>query len=170
MNSNNLLMEKYSTIRRRFGALLIDSLVLLPVNVAIPFLTAAFTHSAAALSVSSAIVGMISVLYNIFLHYRYGQTIGKMMMKVKVLSDSEGSINLGQSIVRTLPQLLPVMFAVSTSTADPAEDPSRTFVGMVFTAAVSIFLLADIVVCLANEERRALHDFIAGTIVVRTDV
>ena len=62
------------------------------------------------------------------------------------------------------------MFAVSFSTADRAEEQSTTIVGTLLYGGVTTFWIANVIVCLANVQRRALHDFIAGTVVVRTDV
>jgi uncharacterized RDD family membrane protein YckC len=163
-------MEKYETLGRRFGALILDSLILIPVNLVVSFLTVLMSWSPGILTVSSALGGVISVSYYILMHYQYGQTLGKMVMKVKVLDDSEGAINFGQAVIRSLPQLIPAMFAVSFSTADRTDNLSASVVGTLISGLVSIFWIADVIVCLVNDKRRALHDFIAGTIVVRTDV
>lgn len=163
-------MEKYQTLGKRFWATFLDSVILMPVNLIFTVLTVVVSSSATGVAISSAAIGLISVSYYILMHFYFGQTLGKMMMKVKVLDDSEVSINFGQAIIRSLPQLIPVMFTVSFSTADQASDPSATVVGSLIYGGTSIFWLADVIVFLANAKHRALHDFIAGTIVVRTDV
>jgi uncharacterized RDD family membrane protein YckC len=112
--------------------------------------------------------GFFSFFYYVLTHYYYGQTVGKVVANVKVLDDSETSINFGQSVLRSFPQFLPVMFAVSFSTA--GETDSRAFWESLINGLTVLFFVVDIIVCLANEKHRALHDFIAGTIVVRTDV
>jgi len=160
-------MEKYETLGKRFVAAFVDSLILAPVNLVISFATIFFSSSATAVAVSSAVVGLISVFYYILAHYYYGQTVGKILAKVKVLDDSEKQINFGQAVLRSFPQLIMAMFAVSFSTA---EKGTTGIVGTLIYWLVMIFSIADVLVCLLNEKRRALHDFIAGTIVVRTDV
>ena len=160
-------MEKYETLGKRFGAVIIDFFVLLPVTIIAGFLVFIAPDFAA---FGSLLNGLISVLYCILMHYRYGQTVGKMAFKVKVLDESEAPITFGQSILRSLPQLIPVMFAVSFSTADNSEGSSAEFWTRTVYAFSIAFYLVDALVCAASEKHRALHDFIAGTMVVRTDV
>ncbi|HEY0459270.1 MAG TPA: RDD family protein [Pyrinomonadaceae bacterium] len=160
-------MEKYETLRKRFGAAFVDTFILVPVNLVISFATVFFNSSATAVALSSAVAGLISVFYYILAHYYYGQTVGKMLAKVKVLDDSEKQINFGQAVLRSFPQLIMAMFAFSFSNA---QKGTTGIVGTLIYWLVMIFGIADILVCLMNEKHRALHDFIAGTIVVRTDV
>jgi uncharacterized RDD family membrane protein YckC len=40
---------------------------------------------------------------------------------------------------------------------------------MLFDNASVIWFIIEIVTCLLNEKRRALHDYIAGTVVVKND-
>ena len=159
-------MEKHETLGKRFGAMILDFFVLVPVTIVITFVLVFIDRHLIALS--SILSGFISVLYYILMHYHYGQTVGKMIVNVKVLDASEASINFGQSILRSLPQLIPVMFAVSFSTADNSE--TAEFWARTVYAFSGAFYLIDALVCAASEKHRALHDFIAGTVVVRTDV
>jgi len=160
-------MEKYQTFGRRFGAAMLDSIViLLPINWIVSVVIIAISPT----MLSWAVPALISALYYILMHYYFGWTLGKMVAQVKVLDDSERPINFGQSIVRSLPQLIIPMFAVSFSTADQsAADTIRVWAGVIY-GFTFLFSVANVIVCLANEKRRALHDYIAGTIVVRTDV
>lgn len=160
-------MEKYETFWRRAGAAFLDSVVLIPVNWGVS-LFVMFMNSPS-LVFSWGLPAFIAALYYILMHYYRGQTLGKMAVKVKVLDDSETPINLGQAILRSLPQLLVPMFAVSFSTADEsAGELIAMWTGVIYGFTV-VFWLADVIVCLASEKRRALHDFIAGTVVVKLD-
>lgn len=165
MNKN-----KYETFGKRVGAAILDSIILVPVSWGVSFVFL-FIGNAPPL-LASAVSGLISAAYYILTHYRYGQTVGKKVVQVKVLDDSEIPINFGQAIVRSLPQLLVPMFAVSFSTAGAPPDgahPIEFWASMVY-GLIAIFSVVNVIVCLANKKRRALHDFIAGTIVVRTDI
>jgi len=158
-------MEAYKTIRRRFLAAVLDSIILAPVSILVTFFFGILDASPA---ISTAAVGIISVSYYIGLHAYYGQTVGKKAASVKVLDDSEKRINFGQAVLRSLPQLIVAMFALSFSNSE--RSASTETVASILNWFFGIFVIADIVVCLVNEKHRALHDFIAGTIVVRTDV
>jgi uncharacterized RDD family membrane protein YckC len=163
-------MEKYQTFWRRVGASILDSFILAPVSWIIALVFILVDSSPAMTAVSSALVGIISVFYNILTHNLYGQTVGKLVAKVKVLDDSEKSINFGQAVLRSFPQLIIAMFAVSFSTADKSAADSARFIGTIIYWLFGLFLVADVIICLSNEKHRALHDFIAGTVVVKTDV
>jgi uncharacterized RDD family membrane protein YckC len=163
-------MEKFQTLGRRAGALFLDSLVLLPVSWIVSPISLFFDSSPTALAVSSALVGVITVAYSIVLHALYGQTLGKKVARVKVVDTSEKPINFGQSVLRSFPQLILAMFALSFSTADETAANSIDIFGTLIYWFFVIFFIVDIVICLVNEKRRALHDFMGGTIVVRTDV
>lgn len=163
-------MEKYETLGRRFWAVILDSIILLPITWGITFFFLFVSPMSLTMTFSSIAVGVLSVGYYVLMHNRYGQTVGKMAAKVKVLDLSEMPVNFGQAVVRSLPQIIPVMYGISFSTADDSIDSAARLGSQIIYAWLFLFYLADIVVCMANEKHRALHDFIAGTIVVRTDV
>ena len=162
-------MEKYETFGRRFGAAFLDSIILIPVGWGISFVFLFVGYTPPLLT--SAVLGLFSAAYYILTHWRYGQTIGKKVAQVKVLDDSETPINFGQAIIRSLPQLLIPMFAVSFSTAGEQQNgDSMDFWASMVYGLTAVFSVVNVIVCLANEKRRALHDFLAGTVVVRTDI
>ena len=160
-------MEKYETFWRRVGAAILDYLILLPVTWGASFTVVVFSIEPTILYM--AIPGLISAIYYVLMHYYGGQTLGKMAVKVKVLDDSEMPVNFGQAILRSLPQLLLPMFAVSFSTARETEETIWRWVNMIY-GLTTVFSVNTVIVCLASSKRRALHDFLAGTVVVRTDV
>lgn len=165
-------MEKYQTFGRRVGAWILDSFILFVVNWLLTFAlmtSPVLMADSAPMMILWAIPGFIAALYDILMHYFRGQTLGKMAVKVKVLSDSETPINLGQSIARSLPQLLGPMFAVSFATAADSAEAINYWDNVLYGVTIA-FSIVNAIVCLANEKRRALHDFIAGTVVVRTDI
>ena len=157
-------MDKYDTIWRRVWALVLDGILIMIANWLILILLMS-TPPMFRIIFS----GVISAGYYILMHNAYGQTVGKMAAQIKVLSRAETPINLGQSISRSLPQLIPVMFAVSFSTADNAIISTQGWFVTIYEFTF-LFYAVDAIVCLIFQKRRALHDFIAGTVVVRTDV
>ena len=113
-------------------------------------------------------------VYSVSLHARYGQTLGKMATKVRVLDRSEERVpSVRQAFIRDSPYI--VLNALSllwflylvlsghcTSWIDIVSGP-----GMVMLVGNFVLLLVEVITVLTNSKRRALHDFIAGTIVVR---
>jgi uncharacterized RDD family membrane protein YckC len=159
-------MDKYETFWRRVGAAILDSILLFLINWSVSAAVMIFIPFGMGIW---AFQGFISASYYILAHAYGGQTMGKMATKVEVLDDSETPITLGQSILRSLPQLLLPMFAVSFSTAGESAAESIATWASVIYGFTGLFSLLNVIVCLSNDKRRALHDFIAGTVVVRTD-
>ena len=95
-------MDRYNTFWRRLGAVVIDSIVLLP-------LTFLDTYSEVSANkvlfyIGLSISSFISISYFIILHAKYGQTLGKKLMKVKVLDIDEASLlGIKRAIIRELP-------------------------------------------------------------------
>jgi uncharacterized RDD family membrane protein YckC len=95
-------MNKYRTVGPRFWAGFIDGLVLLPVVVFDDYLSS--PKRGLLILVSWAIVSYSAFwLYSVSLHARYGQTLGKRAMHVKVLDVSEERIpSLRQALLRDI--------------------------------------------------------------------
>jgi uncharacterized RDD family membrane protein YckC len=87
----------------------------------------------------SLFVGILTfVLYFTFFTYWGGQTPGKMLMRVRVMTTDLGEVPLPRALLRTVCYIA-----------------SSFFFGLGFMIAAF------------NREKRALHDFVAGTRVVR---
>lgn len=104
---------------------------------------------------------------------KFGQTLGKMWMKVKVTDVSEEKeITLRQAILRDLPQLIfnsaAIIIGISALSYDENSLEIMYAYGT-FNVIAGLWSLADIIVFLFNDRRRALHDLIARTIVVKTE-
>jgi uncharacterized RDD family membrane protein YckC len=165
-------MEKYRTTVKRFWAGFVDGLVFLPLalfgqwvgnaNLPVPSLVAWMLFSNAAI-----------LLYNVLMHGFYGQTFGKMALGVKVLDVSESPISMRQAFLResvyivfnAITVIISICLALGgDSTYLKTFHTTQTIVG---TASL-IWFYAEILTCLTNQKRRAIHDFIAGTVVVKT--
>jgi len=115
--------------------------------------------------------GIASLAYTILLHWRYGKTIGKMLMRVTVLTyEAETRITFRQSFLRESPWVMLVMAAwilagVALATAT-ASTPLWILINILRWCSF-VWYLVEIVTMLTNEKRRAVHDYIAGTVVVR---
>lgn len=166
-------MEKYQTLLPRFGALILDGILLLPLeivdemireaNILPPFKTALIIF-----------ISLAGTFYFILMHGFFGQTVGKMLMRVRVLNADETPLKFYRAILRDTPQILFTLgsFVFLNSLFASAEQPEitpETYFGNPFIIIVSFWGLADIIFAVANEKRRALHDYIAGSVVVKVD-
>ena len=112
--------------------------------------------------------------YSVFMHGRYGQTLGKMCTGVKVLDLSEAGLSFRQAFLRDIvPILLSFMVLVNglprvAAGLDPYPESSEfNWVDELSLYGSLVWFAAELVTMLTNARRRALHDFIAGSVVVR---
>jgi uncharacterized RDD family membrane protein YckC len=162
-------MEKYQTLWLRFLALILDIILLLPLGIAAELIKSGGFSPKFKFALLFS-VSLAQTIYFIVMHGLYGQTVGKMLMKVKVLDVSESAIKFRQAIVRDLPQ---VLFTVGSFifyyplSPDEIEPNSPEYWKNPFFILIFVWGVADLLTVLTNDKRRALHDYIAGTVVVR---
>lgn len=113
-------------------------------------------------------------LYTVVLHARYGQTLGKMAARVKVLDLSEERIpTLRQAFIRDIGyvvlntfSLVYVIYLVATGRYAYGAEASD-LPGMILVWASLGWFLLEVISMATNKKRRAFHDYIAGTVVIR---
>ncbi|CAM5190090.1 RDD family protein [Alishewanella longhuensis] len=122
-----------------------------------------------------AINGVQFAVYAIFMHGFFGQTLGKMVMGVKVLNhDTETQINVLQALRRESVNLalnivwvfLSLTVAVSLE-SHGAISENLALVVIGFGLLAFVWAVSEFVTMLFNDKRRAIHDFIGKTVVVR---
>jgi uncharacterized RDD family membrane protein YckC len=114
------------------------------------------------------------LLYSIVLHGIKGQTVGKMLTRVRVLDVSESQLTIKQAVLR---DIVPLAFTVmgvvlgiriAMGGVDPLADPELTAIDLMIGFTGLAWFIAEVVTMLWNKKRRALHDYIARSVVVRT--
>ena len=171
-------MERYQTFVRRIVASILDTLFIYTPIAAFYFWTG-FTETEpsaeteAAVNLGSAILG---ICYVVLFHWVFGQTLGKMAAKVRVVEVvSEGNILFVHACVRDVFYILEGLLRFSTygylfflglSLKDEPAVSMEFYVPIVFVA----WDFVNAVVCIKHPKNRAVHDMIAGTVVVRLDV
>lgn len=165
--------NKYLTFWPRFWAPTVDELVLwIPVSL-IPYLIyQMFELGLKASNLLFVSECLIYYLYSIFFHGTFGATIGKMATKVKVVdAATEGPITFKQAIIRDLiPFGLSIILIVYIfATGEDVSEGTSSYLSHI-TLIIGLWFLIEIVTMLTNKKRRALHDYIAGTVVIRTEI
>ncbi|MBS1796276.1 MAG: RDD family protein [Acidobacteria bacterium] len=163
-------MEKYQTFWRRLGALLIDTFIMVPIVVLDDWFRQA-EFAPLFFYVWIPLSAFVPTIYRIAMHTSGGQTLGKMACGVRVLDVTEEPLKLNQAIRRELFQIVAniggIYLGIAYFGVDPESDAFKAAFAPFFNL-VGVLGLADIVTCLLIAKRRALHDLIAGTVVVRT--
>ena len=107
----------YQGVAIRFVAILIDTIIIAIIGgiLSVPFNALAVITSSASgtvtVSPASAVGGLVSlavfVLYFTLLEGHYGQTVGKMAVKIKVVREADGAqIDYSEAAVRTILRFL----------------------------------------------------------------
>ncbi|WP_019027748.1 RDD family protein [Colwellia piezophila] len=167
-------LDKYSTFWPRFWAATIDGLVFL-IILYVECLVFGVEYSTTD-TFLQALNGVQFAIYAIFMHGYFGQTLGKMVMDVKVLThDTETEIDIKQALRRESVNLalniawVLIILVVATSlemSGAISEGLSYAVIG--FGILGFIWGVSEFVTMLFNDKRRAIHDYIGRTVVVRT--
>ena len=121
--------------------------------------------------------------YRIAMHGRFGMTVGKMACNLKVVVNADGNaisykrafLREGASLVITM-ALVGCRLFVAFNRGDLLEHSNSVHRNMVSPwiwippTIPAIWFIMEFVTMLWNRRRRALHDFIAGTVVMRFSV
>lgn len=165
-------MEKYKTFFPRFVALLIDSFIMLPLAILDDWFRQA-EFPPVFFYIWIPLSSLVLPVYTITMNGLCGQTLGKMAMNVKILDVSEEPVKFGQAVLRDLPQLIFNIGAIYLGIVFFGQDTESENVKTAYAAfgtLAMIWGLADISTFFLNDKRRALHDFLARTVVVRTNL
>ena len=163
---------RYQTSWRRFAAAVIDSLLFWPLSRLLRFTSQ--TASFPIVTFLALLLDALSFLaYSIYMHGRFGQTIGKWFMKVEVISIDEGRLTMRQAVRRDSVPLaftvLYLLFAIGPvfSGTSPYDREFEQGVLSFLAHAGLVWTALELGTMLTNSKRRAIHDFIAGSVVVR---
>ena len=118
----------------RAGAVLIDVVLVMVAEVAFGFVMWALTDDRLAAAASRAFRFLASPCYFVFLHWARGQTLGKMVFRIRVVMLNGAPLSFGLSVLRHLGSWL-----------------SAAILGIGYLLAAF------------RADKRALHDLIAGT-------
>ena len=164
---------RYCTFWRRLFAAMIDSIVVYPVSFLDDWAYHVAWPEAAGVSVH-ILYAMIGPIYSVWLHGRYGQTVGKRIACVIVIDQSElAPIGVRQAMWRDSPYIaasalyVAAILFVHFQGTDSALGQRWVPVLLGFLAyGYPIWLAAEVLTMLSNPRRRAIHDFMAGSVVI----
>ena len=125
----------------------------------------------------------LAIAYFLYFTTHYGQTFGKMAMKVKITHLDGSAITFKTALLRksvdfALIVLNLIFYWIQmaemkgiVSSSAPTQDEITKMLAdnkgfWIYLSLASIWTIANLVSFLANPRKRALHDLIAGTIVI----
>lgn len=150
----------FSGFWRRLTARIIDLIIFMPLIFINDYL---LKHTYPIIyQINNYLISLIILTYNILLIYFKGATIGKMILSIRVVQTDSSKVNFLNAFLRELLSLLslPLTFTVNITTGDTKD--RITFIHNIF---LLIFIIEHFIF-FTNPNRKTLHDYIAGTVVV----
>lgn len=172
----------YASFWQRLAAMLIDILVLLPILAFFELVNTGTKLSEIILLIPTAIT---YDCYTVYCHGRYGQTIGKRVMGISVVLVSGKAIGWREAWLRSSVDIFFTVLGISSSfmaliAINNVQTESVGWfqhvkdlhkyepVWLNWTEdAQGIWGLSEVIIMLLNKKRQSLHDFIAGTVVIK---
>lgn len=161
---------KYHTFWKRLAAGIIDGIIFIPLYYFADFIT----DNNLLRIFLRFVVFVLSATYSILLHGKYGQTIGKKVLKIKVYSlDEQSIIGLKRAFYRDSIWVITevaglIYFLIISSHATMTTDTGSNYEDFVSTVSFLWFIL-ELVTMFLNFKRRALHDYLAKSVVINLD-
>jgi uncharacterized RDD family membrane protein YckC len=191
----SLTIEEYLTLHipkveyggfwLRLGANIIDALIMIPFGILSMYIFL-FGNSFFLILIQIT-MAIFSAAYVTVLHAKYGATLGKMAVGLSVRKLDLSPIGWDEAIKRSSVDYLFIVFTtlgqIITFLAIPIEELRNATIwdftrlvsahqSQIVSLAQSFYSLwfwGEVIALLFNKKKRALHDFIAGTVVVEKD-
>ena len=154
---------KYKTVISRILAAIIDGLIILFFVYTLMhyvFVIEIFNNEEISTLINAAFF-LLPYIYSVTFHAIFGKTIGKMFLGIRVVTNKgETNISVIQALLRDIIPIILVLLSVI-----PAISSLNIIVALANIMNI-VWPLLEIVTTFTNKKRRALHDFIAGTVVI----
>jgi uncharacterized RDD family membrane protein YckC len=173
----------YAGFWTRLGSLLLDFLILLPYVFLILYINGLSTNA----YYFTFIPGLIfHFWFSIYLVKKYGGTPGKLIVGIKIIKLDGTGVTWREAILRQIVNFILAIFGsvitiIALSKADIEYYESLTWITKqqylfalipvlfkIYTWTNNIWVYSELLVLLFNKRKRALHDFIADTEIVKT--
>lgn len=174
---------EYGGFWRRVGAFFIDTAIMLPLVLPIVYLGLPWSQSFLLYWFLPGLA--LNLAYNVYLVSRFGGTPGQLLCKLRVRMLDGAPVTrqaalLRYSVMLTLTTLAAIAGIIITLRIDEGAYAAMTFTqisahiarlkpgwSVTLDTLTQLWIYSEFVVLLFNKKRRALQDFMAGTVVVK---
>lgn len=165
------MSASYASFGTRLLAAIVDELILITLSVLLGYIE---VDNLFAFITVSLLYSLLYSSYFIYSHTKYGKTIGKRLFSIKVVSaiDEKRLISLLQSLKREgilllFDIILIVYFSIEGVKTNNIQDISNNYSSTVGICSLA-WICIELITMLANKKRRALHDFLGNSVVIKT--
>ena len=162
--------NRYNNFWRRIFAATIDEIILIPLSLLIGYIDVNTIYT---FVVTSFTYSLLYSFYFIYLHKKYGKTIGKKLLSIEVMSaDETHRISFLQSIKRdgilfAMDNILIMYFSIIAIKENVIETSLHNYTTTVSICSIG-WILIEILTMIFNKKRRALNDYLGNTVVIKT--
>ena len=174
----------FSGLWPRALAVIIDVIMLAPM---VLFCYVIFNSSITAALFGLVVVIILAFGYAVYFNFSYGATIGKMVLKIKVTNPDGSSISLKQAVLRLSVDMAFVALFMTALFIALSDASPQAYVAVdwmerlgyliplypswydLVASRYLIWLFSEAFFLLINKRKRAIHDFIAGTVVINRE-
>ncbi|MCI5194584.1 MAG: RDD family protein [Candidatus Electrothrix sp. AU1_5] len=166
-----MISKRYSTSCRRIFAAIIDSYIVSKFSENILLYGYEYLNNS-----DNFIETLIFLVYSVLFHTIEGRTIGKYICKVQVVDcKTEKKITFKQAFLRDIVFVIFLLsfesfYICATFGQQEYNQQWLFYIFILLNFSLLLWPLIEIITMFFNSKRRALHDFIAGTVVIRTDI
>ncbi len=176
-------MRVYAGFWSRFGAGLIDALILLPLSYLLVWLEGFDRTMALIITIPSSI---LFSMYNVYFNARFGGSLGKLALGIKVTKPDGSKIGWSEAWKRSAVDLfyavlylfieVQALLLINPDTYANAgslykritllQEHYPFWYSSMLYPFYQVWIWSEVFVVLFNKRKRAIHDFIAGTVVI----
>ena len=164
--------DKYNTFWKRLLAGLVDTIIFIPFMIGDFFIN---QSDNIILFISWRLISIICwMTYIVIGHGKYGQTIGKKVMQIKVLDiDEEKTIGYLRAFIResvwTIAEILGMSYLAYAAYTTKVNN--KELIKLVYEDYMSyttlLWFSLELFTMMFNAKRRAVHDYIARSVVIK---
>jgi len=172
----------YAGFWKRLGAYLIDLLIILPIGFGIAYLTGLDKNAYYYTFIPSL---LLFSFYNIYLVKVYGGTPGKLIVGIKIINANGNNVGYVEATKRYFIDILLALFSGAVMIYSLSVISEDTFLSLSFIERskelkainptlnsvhvwlANIWVWSEFIVLLTNPRKRAIHDYIGGTVVIK---
>jgi uncharacterized RDD family membrane protein YckC len=166
----------------RFGSLILDFIFILPVTILNLYLNSLGKNIYFFTIIPTFLFGL---WYNIYLPKRFGGTPGKLLIGIKILRIDGLQINWKEAILRHIVLLLFTFLNITLTIYCVLKADNSTYLSLswikkshyltsfspllfkIYIWSTNIWTYSELLVLSTNKRKRAIHDYIAGTVIVK---
>lgn len=182
LHLNGIHNDIYAGFLPRLGSLMLDFVFAAPVI----FLLLYINSMSMNMYFYTAVPNLLFVLwYNIYVPKRYGGTFGKLVTGIKIIRLDGEPIGWKEAFMRHVVLLALTLFSIIIMIYCVLQADKTTFnsyswlqqtnylmtfapVSFIISAWLNnVWIYSEFIVLLLNERKRAVHDYIAGTVIVK---